>query len=108
MVPIDGPRVRGGTTWGYRGAAIRVLIGRDASEDDLRRDWIMGFMRWCTWALPDMPERYNWLSEGPGTVYNRADRRGCRPADMAARDVWQADERDMPQGAAGSRRSRFG
>ncbi|MDW4809900.1 hypothetical protein NQ359_23730, partial [Escherichia coli] len=28
LVPVDGPRVRGGTTWGYRGAAIRVLIGR--------------------------------------------------------------------------------
>ena len=22
LVPVDGPRVRGGTTWGYRGAAL--------------------------------------------------------------------------------------
>jgi hypothetical protein len=48
LVPVDGPRVRGGTTWGYRGAAIRVLLGRDADEDDLRRDWVM--VRRCpTW-----------------------------------------------------------
>jgi len=38
IVPVNGPRVRGGTTWGYRGAAIRVMFGRDSSEDDLRRD----------------------------------------------------------------------
>src|SRR5215207_11754431 len=41
MVPVNGQRVRGGTTWAYRGAAIRVLLGREAGEDDLRRDWIM-------------------------------------------------------------------
>ena len=35
IVPVNGPRVRGGTTWGYRGAAIRVLLGREAGELDL-------------------------------------------------------------------------
>ena len=24
LVPVDGARIRGGTTWGYRGAAIRI------------------------------------------------------------------------------------
>src|ERR1700752_1664722 len=24
LVPVDGSRIRGGTTWGYRGAAIRI------------------------------------------------------------------------------------
>src|SRR6266850_7523828 len=63
IVPVDGPRVRGGTTWGYRGAAIRVLLGRDSSEDDLRRDWVM-VHEMVHLALPDMEQRYNWLSEG--------------------------------------------
>ena len=27
MVPVDGGGVRGGTTWGYRGAAIRIMFG---------------------------------------------------------------------------------
>ena len=31
LVPVDGARIRGGTTWGYRGAAIRILLGRDAT-----------------------------------------------------------------------------
>jgi len=37
MVPVNGPRVRGGTTWGYRGAAIRVLIGSDADLTMLKK-----------------------------------------------------------------------
>src|ERR1700752_4509166 len=37
MLPVNGPRVLGGTTWGYRGASNRVLRGRDASYAQLRR-----------------------------------------------------------------------
>jgi hypothetical protein len=95
MVPVNGPRVRGGTTWGYRGAAIRVLIGRDASEDDLHRDWIL-VHEMVHLALPDMPERYNWLSEGLAVYIEPIAR--VQAGDMAARDVWQAMMRDMPKG----------
>src|SRR5215470_688759 len=63
IVPVSGARVRGGTTWGYRGAAIRVLLGNEAREEDLRRDWVM-VHEMVHLALPDMPERYAWLSEG--------------------------------------------
>ena len=28
LVPVDGGRIRGGTTWGYRGAAIGFPLGR--------------------------------------------------------------------------------
>ena len=61
LVPVDGPRVRGGTTWGYRGAAIRVLIGRASSEDDLKRDWVMVHEMVHT-ALPDMTQAYPAMS----------------------------------------------
>jgi hypothetical protein len=95
MVPVSGPRVRGGTTWGYRGAAIRVLIGRDASEDDLRRDWIL-VHEMVHLALPDMPERHNWLSEGLAVYIEPIAR--VQAGDMAAREIWQAMMRDMPKG----------
>ena len=36
---------------------------RTASENDLRRDWVM-VHEMVHLALPDMPERYAWLSEG--------------------------------------------
>ena len=95
LVPVDGPRVRGGTTWGDRGAAIRVLLGRDADEDDLRRDWVMVHEMVHT-ALPDMPERYNWLSEGLAVYVEPIAR--VQAGDMAAKDVWQAMMHDMPKG----------
>jgi hypothetical protein len=95
LVPVDGPRVRGGTTWGYRGAAIRVLLGRDSSEDDLRRDWVM-VHEMVHLALPDMAQRYNWLSEGLAVYVEPVAR--VQAGDLAAKDIWQAMMRDMPQG----------
>src|SRR3978361_1762848 len=56
LVPVDGARIRGGTTWGYRGAAIRIPLGRDSTEEVLRRDWVMGHEMVHT-ALPDRPHR---------------------------------------------------
>jgi hypothetical protein len=95
IVPVDGPRVRGGTTWGYHGAAIRVLLGRDSSEDDLRRDWIMVHEMVHT-ALPDMPERFNWLSEGLAVYIEPVAR--VQAGDLTAKEIWLAMMRDMPKG----------
>jgi hypothetical protein len=95
IVPIDGPRVRGGTTWGYRGAAIRVMMGRDASEEDLRRDWVM-VHEMTHLALPDMEERYNWLSEGLAVYIEPVAR--VQAGDLTAKEIWAAMVRDMPKG----------
>ncbi len=95
LVPVDGPRVRGGTTWGYRGAAIRVLIGRDASEDDLKRDWVMVHEMVHT-ALPDLDDRYAWLSEGLAVYIEPVAR--VQAGDLTAQEIWQAMMRDMPKG----------
>ena len=95
LVPVDGRRVRGGTTWSYRGAAIRVLVGRDSSEEDLRRDWIM-VHEMVHLALPDMDPRYHWLSEGLAVYIEPIAR--VQAGDLSAQDVWQAMMRDMPKG----------
>jgi hypothetical protein len=95
LVPVDGPRVRGGTTWGYRGAAIRVLLGRDSDEDDLWRDWVMVHEMVHT-ALPDMEERYNWLSEGLAVYVEPIAR--VQAGDMSAKEIWAAMISDMPKG----------
>ena len=95
LVPVDGPRVRGGTTWGYRGAAIRVLIGRDSSEDDLRRDWVM-VHEMVHLALPDLDDRYAWLSEGLAVYIEPIAR--VQAGDLPALEIWQAMMRDMPKG----------
>ncbi len=95
LVPVDGRRVRGGTTWSYRGAAIRVLVGRDSSEEDLRRDWIM-VHEMVHLALPDMEQRHHWLSEGLAVYVEPIAR--VQAGDLSAQDVWQAMMRDMPKG----------
>jgi hypothetical protein len=95
LVPVDGPRVRGGTTWGYRGAAIRVLLGRDSSADDLRRDWVM-VHEMVHLALPDMEERYGWLSEGLAVYVEPVAR--VQAGDLNAKEIWAAMVSDMPKG----------
>jgi hypothetical protein len=95
LVPVDGPRVRGGTTWGYRGAAIRVLVGRDSNEEALKRDWVLVHEMVHT-ALPDMEERYNWLSEGLAVYVEPIAR--VQAGDLSAQEIWQAMMRDMPKG----------
>ncbi len=95
LVPVDGARIKGGTTWGYRGAAIRIPIGRDATENVLQRDWVMVHEMVHT-ALPDMPDRYAWLSEGLAVYVEPVAR--VQAGDLPAREIWQAMMRDMPKG----------
>ena len=95
LVPVDGGRIRGGTTWGYRGAAIRIPLGRDSTEDVLQRDWVMVHEMVHT-ALPDMPDRYAWLSEGLAVYVEPVAR--VQAGDLPAREIWQAMMRDMPKG----------
>ena len=95
IVPVNGARVRGGTTWGYRGAAIRVMLGRDASEHDLRRDWVM-VHEMVHLALPELAERHAWLSEGLAVYVEPIAR--VQAGDLTAAEIWQAMMRDMPKG----------
>lgn len=95
IVPSPGSRVQGGTTWGYRGGAIRIVLGSDANEDDLRRDWVM-VHEMVHLALPDMDERYAWLSEGLAVYIEPIAR--VRTGDLISRSVWAAMMRDMPKG----------
>ena len=47
-------------------------------------------------ALPDMSERYNWLSEGLAVYVEPIAR--VQAGDLTAREIWQAMMRDMPKG----------
>lgn len=95
IVPVDGRGVQGGTTWGYRGAAIRIKLGSDASEDDLRRDWIM-VHEMVHVALPEMSERHNWLSEGLAVYVEPIAR--AQAGQIPATGVWGSMMRGMPNG----------
>ena len=98
IVPSNGARVQGGTTWGYRGGAIRIVLGSDADEDDLWRDWVM-VHEMVHLALPDMEERYGWLSEGLAVYIEPISR--VQAGDLPVEGVWLAMMRDMPKGLPG-------
>jgi hypothetical protein len=95
FVPVDGSRVRGGTTWGYRGAAIRIPLGRESTMDDLKRDWIL-VHEMVHLALPGMDARYNWLSEGLAVYVEPIAR--VQAGDLNPKEIWFAMMRDMPKG----------
>jgi hypothetical protein len=95
LVPVDGPRVQGGTTWGYRGAAIRIRLGRTSTVDDLKRDWVM-VHEMVHLALPDLSDRYAWLSEGLAVYVEPIAR--VQAGDLTAKEVWFAMARDMQKG----------
>jgi hypothetical protein len=95
FVPVEGARVRGGTTWGYRGAAIRIPLGRESTMDDLKRDWVL-VHEMVHLALPDMDQRYNWLSEGLAVYVEPIAR--VQAGDLNAKEIWLAMMRDMPKG----------
>ena len=95
IVPVDGAGVRGGTTWAYHGAAIRILLGNSASEDDLKQDWMI-VHEMVHLALPDLDQRHNWLSEGLATYIEPIAR--AQAGDLTPQSIWAAMVRDMPKG----------
>ena len=102
IVPVSGPaRARRAPHGVTRGAAIRVLLGREASEEDLRRDWVMGAERWCISRCP------TWRSGTPGCpkgLPSTSNRSPGRRRSGGSRNLAGDDARHA--GLAGKRRSR--
>jgi hypothetical protein len=95
IVPAPGSGVQRGTSFGYRGAAIRLIIGRDTTEAELRKDWVM-VHEMTHLALPDLPDPYLWLAEGLATYVEPIAR--VEAGDLTATKIWGDMVRDMPKG----------
>jgi len=95
IVPVPGRDVQRGTTFGYRGAAIRLAVGRDATEADLRDDW-MAVHEMTHLALPDVRDPHLWLAEGLAVYVEPIAR--VQAGDLTAAKVWGDMVRDMKQG----------
>ena len=95
IVPIEGRGARGGQAFGYRGAAVRLLVGRASTEDDLVRDW-KAVHEMIHLALPDVEENHTWLSEGLAVYIESISR--VQAGDLSPQKIWGEFVRDMPNG----------
>ena len=95
IVPVPGDDVQGGASWGYRGAAIRLLVGSDATAAELRDDW-KAVHEMTHLALPDVHPPHIWLAEGLATYVEPIAR--VEAGDLTAEQIWGDMLRDMKKG----------
>lgn len=98
LVPGSGRGVSGGQAWGHRGAAIRVVVGREAGIAALDRDWIL-VHEMVHLALPRMERRHNWLSEGLASYVEPVAR--AQAGGLPESAVWNEFARNMHRGLPG-------
>ena len=90
-----GRAVRSGTAFGYRGAAIRLVLARSVSVSDLERDWIL-VHEMTHLALPSLPQRQHWLEEGIASYVEPLARAQAGRLDVHS--VWAGMLKGMPLG----------
>jgi hypothetical protein len=95
IVPDPGRGVQNGTTFGYRGAAIRLTVGSDATEADLDDDW-KAVHEMTHLALPDVKDEHLWLAEGIAVYVEPVAR--VQAGDLTAQKIWGDMIHDMPKG----------
>ena len=95
IVPVNGAGVRGGTTFGYRGSATKVMVGADATSAQLDDDWVL-IHEMIHYAFPDTDDSHLWFSEGQATYVESVARVQAGARD--AHDVWREFMGQMPKG----------
>jgi predicted metalloprotease with PDZ domain len=93
--PSAGKRTGFGTTMGFSGAAIEVPVGRDATTESLRDDWMLVHEMIHT-ALPDVTRAHHWLEEGIATYIEPLAR--VQAGLVTREQLWREWIVGMPQG----------
>jgi len=95
VVPASGDGVQGGKTFANPDALIRVRLGAEVSEAQLKSDWVL-VHEMTHLALPDTGESHAWLSEGIATYVEGVAR--VQAGTRSETDVWAEELRSMPRG----------
>ena len=98
FVPVQGRKING-TTYGYAGAASRILFGRDTNSADLAKDWVL-VHELVHHGFPYIVGPRNWMHEGVATYVEPIARAqmGLIPVD----DVWRQLILGLPNGQPGA------
>ena len=95
IVTSDGERVKSGTAFAYRGAAIRLQLGAEVTLERLNADWIL--VREMTHlALPSVPPQQHWIEEGLATYVEPLAR--AQAGQLGLAPVWSSMLRGLPNG----------
>ncbi len=95
VIPASGRGIRNGTTFGYRGAAIKVAVGRETEAEDLPRDWVMTH-EMVHLALPELVGEHDWLGEGIATYVEPIGR--VQAGTLPVEKVWSDLVDGLPKG----------
>jgi hypothetical protein len=90
-----GSGIRGGTTWGFRGAASRIQIGHDTTENQLARDWVL-VHELVHHGLPNLEDEHHWMEEGLATYVEPIAR--AQAGELSVESVWGDMVKGLPQG----------
>ena len=90
-----GRMVRSGTAFGYRGAAIKLVLASSVTEGALERDWIL-VHEMSHLALPSLPRRQHWMEEGMASYVEPMAR--AQAGVLDAESVWSSMLKGMPLG----------
>jgi len=93
--PTTGRGIVSGTTFGYRGAAIKVSLGRETQGDDLGTDWVMTH-EMVHLALPDIVGEHEWLGEGIATYVEPLAR--VQAGQLPVEKIWADLIWGLPKG----------
>ncbi len=94
FVPVAGRRMNG-STFGYRGAASRILLGRDATTASLKNDWVL-VHELVHHGFPSIEGGRNWMHEGLATYVEPVAR--AQMGLIPVPEVWRQLIIGLPQG----------
>ena len=94
VVPVEGTTIHG-TTYAYRGAAIRFVLGREVTLERATRDWVL-IHEMTHLAFPEVRERHHWIEEGLATYVEPIAR--VQAGQIPVDNVWRDMARGLPQG----------
>lgn len=95
IVPVEGSGIKSGKAYGYRGAAIRVSLGRSTVAKQLHQDWVMPH-EMVHLAFPSVPDAHTWIEEGLATYVEPWAR--LQAGHVSARQVWLDLANGLPKG----------
>ena len=96
---FDGRGVRGGQTFGWNGALIKIEVGQSSTAADFARDWMMTH-EMVHLAFPSVAERHHWIEEGLSTYVESVAR--MRAGDLRPQKAWGDLFDGLPQGLPAS------